>query len=277
MRTDAYPYVMADDIHTVPLLSWPSMKDDRLGAFVTTRSGGVSQGPYASLNLGFHVGDDPSDVLENRRRVAAAAGRQLRDFVFCNQVHRPTVTVVGDEHRGLGAFGTDDAIAATDALVTVTPGVVLAVMVADCVPLVVHDPAAGVLACIHAGWGGTVRDVTTATVSAMISLGADPVRMTVGVGPAISAADYQVGEDVREMAATAFGSRVDEVLRPDDAGRWRFDLVHANTLQLVAAGVSPHRIDQSGLVTGQATQFFSDRAQRPCGRFAAIAWLKADS
>ena len=269
-----HPYPVGD----LEILHWPEIQKDGLEAFLTTRSvgdqpGGVSARSYASLNLGLHVGDDPANVLENRSRVARAVGVDLDDFVFCNQIHRPNVVVVTEEHRGRGARSTADALPDTDAMVTTTPGLVLAVMVADCVPLVLHDPVAGVLGCVHAGWGGTVRGVTPAAVSVMRQLGAEPGRIRAGLGAAISAADYQVGDDVKTAAEAAFGDRVDQVIRPDGTGRWLFDLIRSNELQLLASGVPRTQIYTSGLVTGPGTQFFSHRADGPCGRFAAIARL----
>lgn len=261
------------DLRGLPVLTWPALQHPGLDAVVTTRDGGVSEGLYASLNLGLHVGDHDDRVLNNRERAAAALGARLDDFVFCQQVHRPTVAVVTDEHRGRGARRLSDAVMATDALVTRTPGVVLVVMVADCVPLVLHDPVAGVLACVHAGWGGTVRGVTTAALETMASLGADPANVVAGIGPAIHPDRYQVGDDVVELAQAAFGERTGEVVRPDGHGKWTFDLWRANMLQLAAAGVPDAQVHLAALGTGPGSRFFSHRSEGSCGRFAAIARL----
>ena len=261
----------------LPVMTWDVLDPTLVDAAVTTRDGGVSDGPYASLNLGFHVQDDPSRVLTNRERVAATMGTTLDDFVFGNQVHRPAVTVVTDAHRGRGAREPATAIPDTDALVTTTAGLVIAVMVADCVPLVLHDPIAGVLAVVHAGWRGTVLGVTTAAVEVMTGLGAHPHDIRVGIGPAISPSSYQVGDDVRDAAAEQFGNRLDEVLHPDPTApdKWLFDLFRSNQVQLEVAGVPASQIELPGQHTGDGTPFFSDRAARPCGRFALVATLKA--
>ncbi|SDO71047.1 conserved hypothetical protein [Nakamurella panacisegetis] len=259
-------------------MTWDVLDPTLVDAAVTTRDGGVSEGVYASLNLGFHVQDDPARVRANRERVAAALGVTLDDFVFGQQVHRPSVTVATHEHRGRGAREESTAIPDTDALVTATPGLVIAVMVADCVPLVLHDPVAHVLAVVHAGWRGTVLGVTSAAVASMVGLGTDPRNIRAGIGPAVSPDAYQVGPDVRQAAAARFGDRLDEVLRPDPGRpeRWLFDLFRSNHQQLVDAGVPANRIELPGLTTGEGTPFFSDRAARPCGRFALVARLKAD-
>lgn len=257
----------------VQVLTWPGFDGHDVDAFVTTRDGGRSSGSYASLNLGLHVGDDDGRVLHNRTLVADALGTTLDDFVFCDQAHRPNVAVVTDEHRGRGARSRADAIPRTDALVTTVPGIVLVVMVADCVPLVLHDPVAHVLACVHAGWGGTVRGVTTAALGVMRDLGSDPRNVVAGIGPAIHPDRYQVGDDVFDAATAAFGDQADQVIRPDGTGKWTFDLWHANALQLAAAGVPGDQVHIAALGTGTGTPFFSHRAENPCGRFAAVARL----
>jgi polyphenol oxidase len=257
------------------VLSWPALDALGVQAIVTTRHGGVSSGPYAALNLGLHVGDAPADVLENRRRVAAALGAELGDFVFCNQAHGREVTIVSAAERGRGALSMDDAISQTDALVTSDPGIVLVVMVADCVPIVLYDPAAHVLACVHAGWRGTVARVAEAALTAMRSLGATPEAVIAGVGPAIAPDHYQVGEDVTAAAARCFRGDVDGIVRPDGTGRWLFDLWAANRRILRESGVPDDQIHVAALPTGtEPGLFFSDRQTRPCGRFAAIARLK---
>jgi YfiH family protein len=246
---------------------WP------VDAVVTTRHGGVSTGPYASLNLGLHVRDDPRLVIENRRRAAAALGCGLVDMVFCHQTHGREVAVVGDGDRGRGTQSADDAVPC-DALVTATPGVGIAVMVADCVPLVLYEPEAHVVAAVHAGWRGTVARVAAAAVDAMTGLGADPARVVAGLGPAVMADRYQVGDDVADAARACFGADIDGIIRRDGTGRWVFDLWAANRRMLVEAGVSPANIEVSDVGTGPGTPFFSDRTTRPCGRFAAMARLR---
>jgi purine-nucleoside/S-methyl-5'-thioadenosine phosphorylase / adenosine deaminase len=261
----------------LPVMTWPAFDAHALDALVTTREGGVSTGRYQGLNLGLLVGDDEAAVLTNRARVAAAIGADLDDFVFCQQSHQPNVEIVTAEHRGRGVRTVADAIARTDALVTAVPGIALAVLAADCVPLVLFDPVAKVLACVHAGWGGTVRGVTPAAVQAMQTLGAQPARIIAGIGPAIAPDRYQVGADVAELAQQAFGDQVDAVIRPDGTGKWLFDLWQANTLQLTTVGVPADQVHLARRDTGPGTPFFSHRSEAPCGRFATVARLRADS
>jgi YfiH family protein len=261
------------------VLAWPAFDGLGLDAVVTTRQGGVSQGPYASLNLALHVGDDQTAVLENRRRAAAALGADLGDMVFCHQSHGRAVAVVTGADRGRGTLSLADAIASTDALVTTEPGIALVVMVADCVPIVLHDPVAHVLACVHAGWRGTVARVSEAAIEVMSTLGANPADVIACLGPAIAPGRYQVGADVAEAAQRCFGARAAEVLPPDGTGHWLFDLWTANRIVLRQAGLRDENVHVAAEPTGTqgSGQFFSDRGARPCGRFAAIARLHARS
>jgi len=257
------------------ILTWPVFDAFDVDVLVTTRNGGVSAGPYASLNLGLHVGDEAADVLENRRRAAEALGANPDDFVFCNQAHGREVRLVTAADRGRGALVIADAISNTDALVTKDTGVALTVMVADCVPIVLYDPIAHVLACVHAGWRGTVARVSEAAVAAMRSLGSEPANVLAGLGPAMSPDRYQVGQDVYQAAEAGFGESASQVIRPDGNGKWLFDLWTANRLVLREAGVPEHSMHVAEIPTGaDPGLFFSDREVRPCGRFAAMARLR---
>src|SRR5215472_7589726 len=259
------------------LLVWPAFDALGLDAFVPARPGGVSsgeQGEYSSLNLSFQVGDEPGNVLENRRRVAAAIGAGLDDFVFANQVHGRVATIVTEADRGRGARDPGDAIPGADALVTSDPGTVLAVLAADCVPIVLYDPVSHVLACVHAGWRGAVARVTDAALAAMGSLGTRPGDVIAGLGPAIAQDSYQVGDEVADEARRSFGEQARSMIRPDGTGRWLFDIWTANRQALREAGVPAGQIHVAGVSTGpDPGHFFSHRAQRPCGRAAAVARL----
>ena len=281
---DAARTVQADSAYNLrsrgglEILSWPALDALGVDAFVTTRQGGVSAGAYGTLNLGLHVGDAPASVLENRRRVARALGAPPSDFVFCEQTHGREVTVVSAADRGRGTLRREDAIAHTDALVTRDEGTVLVVMVADCVPIVLHDPVAHILSCVHAGWRGTVARVAQAALAAMTALGSRPGDVVAGLGPAIAPTGYQVGGEVAAQARECFGEEVDAIVRPDGTGRWLFDLWAANRRILRESGVPDAQIHVAGVPTGDDPGlFFSDRQARPCGRFAAVARLRPGS
>ncbi|MFI5035896.1 MAG: polyphenol oxidase family protein [Acidimicrobiales bacterium] len=221
-------------------------------AFVTSRAGGVSAPPYDSLNLADHVGDDPSCVTENRRRVADAAGVAPTHLVTVRQVHGADVVVIDGPASDLDA----------DAMVTEDPRVALAVLVADCVPVLVVDPAAPRWALVHAGWRGLAAGVLGRALAAFDR----PASLHVLLGPSISAARYQVGPEV----STLF-SHVPGALAPDVGDRSRLDLRRVATVDLVSRGVRDDQIYVTREVTDDADRFFSDRARRPCGRFALVA------
>jgi len=251
------------------VLAWPYLEELGVDAVVTTRTGGVSTGPYESLNLAFHVGDDPDAVIENRRRAAATLGAEIDDLVLGDQVHGTHATVVTTADRGRGSRRRDDALAATDALVTGDPGTILVTLVADCVPVLLFDPDARVLACAHAGWRGALSGVLEAAVGTMRSLGARPERTVAAIGPGISKERYQVGAEVIDAARRALGDDAAGLALPDDSGRWLFDLPGAVRHLLARAGVAASACHEAPFSTGGP--FFSDRAARPCGRFGLLA------
>jgi polyphenol oxidase len=251
------------------VLTWPVFDELGVDVVVTTRRGGVSEGPYASLNLGLHVGDDPASVVVNRRRAAAAVGAQLEELVFCNQTHSTRVATVTAADAGRGAHSEADAIDATDALVTADAGVGLVILAADCTPIVLVDADAGVVGCVHSGWRGTVAQTTAAAVAAMVTLGARPERMVAALGPVVAPDGYQVGSEVVAAAEEGLGN-LSGLVAPDGTGRWTFDLWEANRRVLTEAGIPEDAVHRSALPTGGAV-FFSDRRARPCGRLALIA------
>ncbi|MGO8824771.1 MAG: polyphenol oxidase family protein [Acidimicrobiales bacterium] len=264
---------MPDSV-AVPLVLWEEAAACGSAVAVTTRHGGVSQSPYDTLNLGLHVGDRPVDVELNRARAAAAFGVGLDTMVFARQVHGATAALVGPADRGRGSVSEDDAVPGADILVTTSVGVTLVILVADCVPLALVDPAAGVLAAVHAGWRGTAAGAVAAALRAMTDRGARPERVRAFLGPAVAPERYQVDPAVRHALARAVrpADLDPAVARADGPDHWLVDLVAANRQQLVGRGILPEHISASGVTTADGA-FFSDRAARPCGRFALMARL----
>ena len=258
----------------VVLHHWNEAPRYGMSVAVTTRHGGVSPEPYDSLNLGLHVGDDPANVIANRERAAHAFGVDLDTTVFAHQVHGTGCTFVDGGDRGRGARGQHDAIVGTDIMVTTSDDVTLVMLVADCVPMVLIDPEAKVMAAAHAGWRGTADGVAANVVAAMAQRGARPDRTVAYLGPAVSSAHYQVGADVFDgLTAAVRPSSLDPgVAKADGAAHWRVDLIAANRQQLQLAGVPPGHLFDSGTATSHG-DYFSDRAARPCGRFALMARL----
>jgi polyphenol oxidase len=267
--------VRTEQIGELAVLRFESFDQfDGLSSFVSTRVGGVSTGPYDSLNLGLHVGDEPSSVIENRRRVLRSTGSSLEQSVWCQQIHRPNIALVDDQFAGRGSLTVGDALQETDALITQTRELTLCVMLADCVPVVLYDSVTRSVGVIHAGWGGTVREIVVATVAAMVdAFGTEPVNLTAGIGPSIGPSTYEVGKEVIELALKR--SWGEECLLPHQAdGKAMFDLWTANRRQLEAAGVPPSQIEVA-MISTDANQgtLFSDRSVRPTGRFICAATL----
>ena len=259
----------------VPLLHWEEAPAFGAAVAVTTRRGGVSRHPYDTLNLGLHVGDRPEDVAANRARAAAAFGVNLETMVFARQVHGAAAALVGTADGGRGSLAEDDAVPDADILVTASSGITLVILVADCVPLALVDPAAHVLAAVHAGWRGTAAGVVPRALRTMEEQGARAERVRAFLGPAVAPEDYQVSDVVhRALSEAARPARLSAaVARPDGPGHWRVDLGAANRQQLIGSGVHPEHIFDCGTTTADDA-LFSDRAKRPCGRFALLAQLR---
>jgi len=221
-------------------------------AFVTDRFGGVSSAPYDTLNLGDHVGDRLDDVTENRRRVAHAAGVDVQTLVTVRQVHGSNV---------LDAARVTPSSEA-DALVGGGDEGALAILVADCVPLLMVDASSTRFAVVHAGWRGLQCGVLAETIRRFD----DAATVHVFLGPSISREGYQVGPEVAEHFRDVPGALV-----ADGGDRSRLDLRHVATHQLTRLGVLDESIVRSQQVTDGGEIFFSDRAARPCGRFALVA------
>jgi polyphenol oxidase len=243
-------------------------------AAVTTRHGGHSAGPYGGLDLAFHVGDDADAVSANRALVCDALA--VPALTVPDQRHGRAVAVVDAALAGAGHGSQADAEArlpATDALVTDVPGVALAILVADCAPLVLYDPERRALGVAHAGRRGVVLDVVGATVAALVErYGSAPADLLVGVGPCIAPTSYELGGPELADTLDALG---DDLLTETRPGHACFDLPGAVARRLEQAGVAPGRIQEAGVDTRTGgADLFSHRAERPCGRFALVAALR---
>ncbi|MCX4424837.1 peptidoglycan editing factor PgeF [Streptomyces mirabilis] len=226
----------------------------------TDRWGGVSAVPYEELNLGGAVGDDPDAVRTNRELAAKSLGLDPALVVWMNQVHGPDVAVV--DGPWLSA-----EIPSVDAVVTARRGLALAVLTADCTPVLLADPVAGIAGAAHAGRPGMVAGVVPAAVRAMVELGAEPERIVARTGPAVCGRCYEVPDEMRaEVAAiepaayaeTSWGTPAVDVT----AG------VHA---QLERLGVCDRA--QSPVCTLESDDHFSYRRDRTTGRLAGYVWL----
>jgi YfiH family protein len=227
----------------------------------TDRWGGVSAVPYEELNLGGAVGDDPDAVRTNRELAAKSLGLDPAQVVWINQVHGADVAVVD------GPWGSAAEIPSVDAVVTARGGLALAVLTADCTPVLLADPVARIAAAAHAGRPGMIAGVVPATVRAMVELGAEPSRIVARTGPAVCGRCYEVPEAMRAEVAslepaayaeTSWGTPAVDV----SAG------VHA---QLERLGVCDR--EQSPVCTLESQDHFSYRRDRTTGRLAGYVWL----
>jgi YfiH family protein len=220
---------------------------------VTDRFGGVSEGEFATLNLGAHVGDDPARVAENRSRVASALG--VSSLRTVRQVHGSSVAELSR------CASTSEA----DALWLDEPGVAAAILVADCLPIALVDEGACQAALVHAGWRGLADGVIATTLERF----ADRTSVVALVGPCVGPETYQVGPEVAERFAS-----LADVLSADSGDRSRLDLRAVARHQLVNGGVREEEILVASEVTDGGEVYFSDRAARPCGRFAMVAIVR---
>ncbi len=242
---------------------------------VTTRRGGVSRPPYAELNLGLHVGDDPDLVIENRRRLCAALGLKFEMLTLGAQVHGAELALVGEEQIGAGRVRVEEAIPGVDGLVVASPGVLAAVLSADCVPLILYDTKRHFGTVVHAGWRGTAAGIAAEAVRFLQEqCSTQPAHLLVGVAPSIGPCCYQVSLGVATEIASSFPYRAP--IATERNGAWYVDLPEANRQQLLQSGIPPEQIELSGLCTScHSDEFFSERKLgRPTGRFATFLCLR---
>ncbi|HKH53418.1 MAG TPA: peptidoglycan editing factor PgeF [Mycobacterium sp.] len=232
----------------------------RIRRVTTTRAGGVSAPPFDTFNLGDHVGDDPAAVAANRKRLGAALGLGEDAVVWMNQVHSDHVVVVDGPAKA--------PVDKTDALVTTTPRLALAVVTADCVPVLMGDARAGVVAAVHAGRVGAQNGVVARTVEAMLRVGARADDISALLGPAVSGANYEVPEEMAaEVEAALPGSRT-----TTSRGTPGLDLRAGIARQLTALGLTAVDVDPRCTVDDR--NLFSHRRDAPTGRFASLVWME---
>lgn len=193
------------------------------------RQGGVSAGIYASLNCGLGSGDDAAAVRENRARAVAAVAPGAA-LVTLYQVHSPTVVTVTEPF-------TDDARPRADGMTTATPGLALAILAADCAPVLFADVGAGVIGAAHAGWRPALSGVLPATVDAMVAIGARRERIAAAVGPTIGRRSYEVDDGFRDRFLADDGKH-DDFFAAGRAGHWQFDLEGFIVRRLAGAGLT---------------------------------------
>ena len=225
----------------------------------TSRAGGVSAAPYDSFNLGAHVGDDTADVAANRARLAEVLGLPEERFVWMEQLHTNTVTLVDGPSAA--------PVEATDALVTRQKDLALCVLVADCTPVLLSDHTAGVIGAAHAGRMGARNGIVKNTVEAMVELGAEPSRLQLLLGPAAAGESYEVPEGMAlDVEKHLPGSRT-----RTKKGTPGIDVRAGLVRQLLSLGVTHIDADPRDTITDK--DFFSHRREGVTGRQAGVIWM----
>ncbi len=255
--------ITRDGLEFYRFAAWRALKH---GVF--TRKGGVSQAPFASLNLGGNVGDDPRAVRCNHERMYATLG--VDDARACSvwQIHSADIVIADAPVRGRRW------LACADAMMTDHLDIPLSMRFADCTPILFHDPVRGVIAMAHAGWRGTVQRISGKVVRAMTqTYGSRPTDIQAGIGPSIGPDRYQVGEEVVAAVIDAFDTTDGLIRRNPADGSAYLDLWAANRLDLERAGIE--QIEVAGICTaGHTDSFFSHRAEQGrTGRFGAVLCL----
>ena len=234
--------------------------DSVLGGF-SSRTGGSSRPPYDSLNLGLSVGDDRATVLANRGALAAACGLTAGQLTFMRQVHGADVWYAGS--------GPAAPPAPVDAMFTDKPGQALCVLVADCAPVLLADPAARIIGVAHAGREGLVAGVVPALVAAMTAAGASPARMRAVIGPTICGGCYEVPAELQARV----GAVVPAAPCATAAGTCGLDIAAGLRAQLEAVGLGS--VGADGRCTRESPALYSYRRDGQTGRFAGLLWLAA--
>lgn len=233
----------------------------RIRRVLSTRRGGFSTSPYDSFNLGLHVGDDPQAVAHNRARLAKELSVRPQDLVWMEQVHGRSVQVVTERVAG--------SVEVTDGIVTTAPGLVLLVLVADCVPLLLWDEEAKVIAAVHCGRQGLRLNIAAEAVASMVGLGASAPSINALLGPAICGADYEVPAHMQtDVEKHAPGSAV-----PTRQGTTGLDIRAGLAGQLKKLGLQNIIIDSR--CTTEDDELFSHRGDGGrTGRQAAMVWIE---
>ncbi len=232
--------------------NWPAPANVK--ALITTRAGGVSQGPFFTLNLGLRTGDDPQAAAANRARLRAVLPQEPK---WLHQVH------------GSRAVEADDLreVPEADASVARCPGTVCAVLVADCIPVLLADRRGTTIAIAHAGWRGLASGVIENTIA---RLALPPETLIAYLGPGIGPRAFEVGMDVRQ-AFLALDAQADLAFVPHAHGKWLADLFQLARRKLLLAGVRD--VFGGGLCSySDVSRFFSYRRDRVTGRMAALIW-----
>ncbi|WP_134684568.1 peptidoglycan editing factor PgeF [Brevibacillus migulae] len=269
-------FVLSESTHTLILDTWEQQFPGLVAGF-TLRTGGQSDAPFASQNMGLHVGDDPQRVTENRRLLCERINMPFDVWTCADQVHGKNVQQITRHHAGAGKDRLDDCIQATDGLHTEEHGILLASFYADCVPLYFFDPKSGAIGLAHAGWKGTVARIAKEMIEAFAKrYDSKAEELLVAIGPAIGGCCYEVDDRIIDQVKQTALSWMESVT-PLASGKYLLDLPKLNRLVMTECGVPEEHIVSTDLCTSCHTDlFFSHRKEGgKTGRMASfIGWRK---
>ncbi len=247
-------------------------------AGISSRLGGVSKHEMASLNCALHVNDDIHDVISNRIKLVGRIGFPFEAWTCAEQVHSNKIEVVAIHDKGRGRSSRQEAIPATDGMITNCRGIVLTVFFADCVPIYFWDPVAKAVGLVHAGWKGTVLQIARAAIEAMEhQFGSRPDCIQAAIGPSIGSCCYEVDDVVMDKVRAVLP---DSLQNPSivamGKGKFKLDLKELNRQFMIKAGILPTNIEISRLCTSCNTHlFYSHRKEQGrTGRMAAWIGIK---
>ncbi|MBI2863711.1 MAG: peptidoglycan editing factor PgeF [Chloroflexi bacterium] len=238
------------------------------------RQGGVSEGPFSSLNVGYHLGDDGNHVTDNRVLIARSLSLPPDSLVAAQQVHGSTVAVVDESDRGRGAASWEGALAQTDAMVTAARQTFLMLVVADCAVLTFFDPVVPAIGIAHCGWRGMIAGLGQKTVETMhATFGSRPEDLKLIISPSIGPCCYEVGEAVLSPLRAAYSDW--RSLIRESGNRIRLDLWQMARRQALDSGLQSANIFAAEICTACHTDlFYSHRAEGSnTGRFAVLAGI----
>lgn len=263
------------NVDGIEYISIPAWEKQGVNVGFSSRRGGCSQGPFNSLNLGMHVGDLKQAVIENRRLFLQAFSGKLTDMVSCRQVHSANAITVDQTMAGCGSLEYESALPECDAMLTQTPGLILATFYADCFPVFFFDPEKRAVALAHSGWKGTMGRIVQVTIDKMqCDLGSFPGNIQAFIGPGIQKCCFHIQTDLAEQAGREFSSFKDIIGVSGSSYYW--DLNSTIRQTLLCSGISPQNIISCELCTSCHPElFFSYRKENGItGRMGAIIGLK---
>lgn len=280
------PFVLEPTIHSdedrpvlLPIASWISLFPEITAGF-STRIGGVSQAPYSTLNLGLHVNDNHGDVVRNRERLAEAIGQSFTSFTYAEQVHGKDIAIVSLDEQGRGRDSREEALQAKDGFITKEKDIVLCAQFADCVPLFFYDPIQRVVALAHAGWKGTVLNISMATISLMThTFGSRPSDIRAVIGPSIGVCCYEVDQTVASRVRLVFEetqlSTEDQeaIIKGKGNEKYMLNLQLLNQKLIEQAGILSSHIEVTQLCTSCRTDLFFSHRKEGGSTGRMIAWI----